>query len=79
MSDNETDSAITAGEDGADTAMAVRDKNKGSPDSWFDETTTAGEDEEDQPQTISRNPTKAVDEETSIGETPGRTSRIVGG
>ncbi len=28
---------------------------------------------------IPRNPTKAVNEETSIGETPGHTSRIVGG
>ncbi len=28
---------------------------------------------------IPRNPTKAVDEETSIGETSGHASRIVGG
>jgi hypothetical protein len=31
------------------------------------------------PHDVSHNATKAVSEETSIGETPGHTSRIVGG
>jgi len=42
-------------------------------------TDVAVADDAGQIHTIPRNPTKAVDEETSIGETPGYTSRIVGG